>query len=94
MFRSAAGFSKLASRSPLNTDIHYCKNMEEILAHQVGGDPFGVHELFVLAATAGVGILLAVRIYARRLTRLLRLEFLLLKRAYSRAAEFINPFYH
>lgn len=55
--------------------------MEEIvLAHQVGGDPFGVHELFVLAATAGAGGLLAIRIFAHRWWRMLKLAWLRARR--------------
>ena len=59
---------------------------EIVLAHQLGGDPFGIHELFVLAATAGAGALMAVKIYARRLMRLIRLAWL-------RTRRFVRKFY-
>lgn len=62
----------------------------EILAHQVGVDPLGIHELFVLAAAAGGGLLLGLRLYAHRARRRIKLWFLLLRREYYRAAEWIR----
>ena len=65
--------------------------MEEIvLAHQVGVDPLGVHELFVLAAAAGGGLLLGLRLYAHRARRRIKLWFLLPRREYYRAGERIR----
>ena len=63
----------------------------EILAHQVGGDPFQIHEVFVLLAAAGGGLLLGLRLYAHRARRLLKLWFLLARRAFYRAGEYIRP---
>ena len=47
----------------------------QILAHQVGVDPLGIHELFVLAAAAGGSLLIGLRLYARRFWRRARLCF-------------------
>jgi len=62
----------------------------EILAHQIGGDPFQVHEVFVLLAAAGGGLLLGLRLYAHRARRRIKLWFLLLRREYYRAGERIR----
>lgn len=53
---------------------------EVVLAHQLGGDPFNIHELFVLAAAAGGGLLMGLRMYARRWWRMLKLAWLRTRR--------------
>lgn len=62
----------------------------QILAHQVGVDPLGIHELFVLAAAAGGSLLIGLRLYARRFWRRARLCFLLIRREYNRAGDLIR----
>ena len=59
---------------------HRCVMPEVVLAHQLGGDPFNIHELFVLAAAAGGGLLMGLRMYARRWWRLTKLAWLRARR--------------
>ena len=70
---------------------HMMELMEEVvLAHQVGADPLHIHELFVLLAAAGGGLLAALQVYAYRYRRLVKLWFLLARREFFRAGERIR----
>lgn len=53
---------------------------EMILAHQMGVDPFGLHEFLLMALTAGGAGLMAAVAYARRLKRLAKLSYLRARR--------------
>jgi hypothetical protein len=55
-----------------------------ILAHQISGDPFGLHEILLIMLTAGSAGLMAAAAYARRFYKVVRLFALRARRSIKR----------
>jgi hypothetical protein len=55
-----------------------------VLAHQVGSDPFGFHELVLITLAVGWTGLMAVGLYTRRYYKVVRLFALRARRSIKR----------